>query len=134
MTEVNPNPTPFSPPVSTPTDIEENKDARLWGMLCHLAALAGFVIPFGFIIGPLVVWLIKKNEFPFVDDQGKESLNFQINVILALIVSAVLILVLIGMWLIPAVAITSLIFVIIASVKANDGIRYRYPVCIRFIK
>lgn len=134
MTEVNPNPTPFATPVGNPADIEENKDARLWGMLCHLAALAGFIIPFGFIIGPLVVWLIKKNDFPFVDDQGKESLNFQITVILALIVSAILIIIVIGILLIPAVAITSLIFIIIASVKANSGIRYRYPVCIRFIK
>lgn len=133
MTEVNPNPTPFAPPADV-SSVEENKDARLWGMLCHLAALAGFVVPFGFIIGPLVVWLIKKNEFPFVDDQGKESLNFQITVIIALIVSALLIIVLIGILLLPAVAITSLVFIIIASVKANSGIRYRYPICIRFIK
>ena len=57
-----------------------NKDERMWGMFCHLAALAGFIIPFGNIIGPLIVWQIKKEEFPFVEDQGKESLKFQISI------------------------------------------------------
>ncbi len=54
------------------------KDARTWAMLCHIGAFAGYIIPFGHIIAPLVIWLIKKDESPFVDDQGKESLNFQI--------------------------------------------------------
>jgi uncharacterized Tic20 family protein len=110
------------------------KDARLWGMLCHLSALAGFIIPFGSIIGPLVIWLIKKNESPFVDDQGKESLNFQITVIIAAFICGVLMLILIGIFLLIALGITTLIFIIIASMKANNGEAYRYPFAIRFIK
>ena len=55
-----------------------SKDEKTWAMLCHLSAVAGFVIPFGSILGPLVVWLIKKDEMPIVDLHGKKSLNFQI--------------------------------------------------------
>lgn len=109
-------------------------EERTWGMFCHLAALAGYVIPFGSIIGPLVVWLIKKDQMPFVNDQGKESLNFQITVVIAMIVSGVLMFVLIGFLLLAAVAIADLVFVIIAAIQANKGVAYRYPYTIRFIK
>ena len=111
-----------------------NKDERMWGMFCHLAALAGFIIPFGNIIGPLIVWQIKKEEFPFVDDQGKESLNFQISIFIYLIISGLLVILLIGIALLFAVGIFSLIMTIIAAVKANEGVAFRYPMCIRFIK
>ncbi|MCJ7730588.1 MAG: DUF4870 domain-containing protein [Sedimentisphaerales bacterium] len=107
---------------------EVSKDARMWAMLCHLLGL------FTCFIGPLIIWLIKKDEDPFVDDQGKEALNFQITVAIAGIVSAVLTIVCIGAFLGVAVSIADLIFAIIASVKANSGEAYRYPVCIRFIK
>jgi uncharacterized Tic20 family protein len=106
----------------------------MFGMLCHLSALAGFVIPFGNIIGPLVFWLIKKNEFAFVDDQGKEALNFQITTSLAMIVCLILTLVLIGALLLVAVGVTALIFTIIAAIKANDGVAYSYPFALRLIK
>lgn len=111
-----------------------DKDARLWGMLCHLSALAGAFIPLGSIIGPLVIWLIKKDEIPFVNDQGKESLNFQITMLIGFVVSAVLVLVFIGFFLLIALGITDLIFIIIASVKANNGEAYRYPFALRLIK
>jgi len=103
-------------------------------MLCHLSALSGFIIPFGSLIGPLVVWQIKKNQYPIVDDQGKEALNFQITITLAAIVSAILIVVLVGIALIIAVGIASLVFTIIAAIKANNGETYRYPFCLRLIK
>jgi uncharacterized Tic20 family protein len=106
----------------------------MWAMLCHLSALSGFIIPFGSFIGPLVVWQIKKNQYPIVDDQGKEALNFQITITLAAIVSAILIVVLIGIALLIAVGIASLVFTIIAAIKANNGEAYRYPFCLRLIK
>ena len=118
-------PAPGPPPLS--------QDERTWGMLCHLSALAGYIIPFGNIVGPLVVWLIKKDEMPFVEDQGKEALNFQISVTIYVIVSFVLIFVLIGIFLLIAVGIFSLVMLIIAAIKANQGEAYRYPLCIRFI-
>lgn len=103
-------------------------------MLCHLSALSGFIIPFGSLIGPLVVWQIKKNQYPIVDDQGKEALNFQITVTLAAIASAILIVLLIGIFLLIAVGIASLVFTIIAAIKANNGETYRYPFALRLIK
>jgi uncharacterized Tic20 family protein len=125
-------PQPVPPVGQSPVDPPE---ARTWAMLCHLGALAGFIgIPLGNIIGPLIFWLIKKEQFDMVKDQGKESLNFQITMIIAAIISVVLCLVLIGFILIFAVLIFDLIMVIIAAIKANGGVRYRYPLCIRLIK
>ena len=110
------------------------KEERTWGMLCHLVVFLGFIIPFASIIGPLVIWIIKRDEMPFVEDQGKESLNFQITMMLATIVSVLLMFVLIGFVLIFVVLIFQLIVVIIASIKANEGVYYRYPLSFRFIK
>ncbi len=121
------DPASWPPPVSP--------DEMTWGMLCHLSALAGFIgVPFGNIVGPLVVWMIKKDELPFVDDQGKEALNFQISLTIYALVSGILILLLIGIVLLPAVLIFGLVMVIVASLKANSGEAYRYPLSIRFIK
>ena len=123
----------------SPASKETNKDARMWGMICHLAALAGIVVPvIGSVIGPLVVWQIKKDEFGFVDEQGKEAVNFQISILLYLLISAILWVplsfVCIGVVIPLAISIVDLIFLLIAAVKANDGEHYRYPLTIRFIK
>lgn len=108
---------------------------RLWATFTHLAAFAGYFLPpVGHLLGPLILWLIKKNEMPFVDDQGKEAINFQITMTLATLVSLALIPVLIGFVLLPAVVIFQVVFVILAAVKANDGVFYRYPLCIRFFR
>lgn len=115
------------------TNPAPDKDARLWGMLCHLTAFAGFIVPFGSIIAPLVIWLIKKNDIPFVDDQGKESINFQITVLIAAIICGILMFIGIGFLLLFALAIYAIIMVIIASIKANEGTAYRYPYTLRLI-
>ncbi len=115
--------------------IIEDRDERMWGMLCHVAAFAGFIIPVaGNIIGPLVVYLLKKDEYDFVDDQGKESLNFQITVTILIAVSALLVIIGIGLLLMGLIGIGTFVFTIIAAVKANDGEFYRYPWSIRFLK
>ena len=103
------------------------------GMLCHLLSLFGLLIPLGYVIGPLVMWLVKKDESAFVDANGKESLNFQITVTIAAVVSGFLCLVLIGFLLLPVVIGGWLVLTIIASIKANEGKVYRYPVCLRLI-
>lgn len=121
-------------PAPEPTAAEVGKDARLFGMLCHLLALTGFVVPFGSIIGPLVMWLIKREEFPFVDDQGKEALNFAISMLIYAIVAGILTIVIIGIPLLIAIFVFWLVMVIIAAMKANSGIAYRYPLTIRLIK
>jgi len=120
-------------PVQTPGQAMD-KQERNWAMFCHLAALSGYLVPFGFIIGPLVVWLIKKEEYPLVDDQGKEAINFQITMTICFIVSVILVFVLIGILLLPALAIFNIIMIIVATIKANNGERYRYPFAIRIIK
>lgn len=121
-------------PVEEPTEGAVPKEARTWGMLCHLSALAGYIIPFGNVIGPLVFWLLKKEEFPFVEEQGKEALNFQITMAICGIVATVLIAVVIGLLLLPAVAIFNLVMIIMGSIKANKGESFRYPISIKFIK
>jgi len=109
------------------------KQEKTWGMLCHLSALGVFVFPLGNIIGPLIVWLVKKDESSFVDDQGKESLNFQISFTIYCIIAAILIIVVIGIILLIALGIVFLILVIMAAVKANEGEEFRYPLTIRLI-
>ncbi|MEM9056368.1 MAG: DUF4870 domain-containing protein [Pseudomonadota bacterium] len=110
-----------------------SKDERTWGMLSHLSALAGFIIPFGSVIGPLVVWLMKREEMPFVADQGKEALNFQITMLLASLAALVLVLILVGILLLFALMIFNLVITIVAAVRANDGVRYRYPFALRLV-
>lgn len=111
-----------------------NAEAKQWAMFAHLAALAGFVIPFGSIVGPLLVWQLKKDVDPFVDQNGKEAVNFQITIAIAAVVCFMLMFVVIGVLLFPVLVLIWLIFTIIAGVKANDGVAYRYPMTIRFIK
>ena len=104
-------------------------------MICHLIALVGLLgNGIGFVIGPLVVWLMKKEEDPFIDEQGKEAVNFQITMMIAAAISAALMLILIGFLLIAIVAALMIIFPIIGGIKANAGEHYRYPLTIRFIK
>lgn len=103
-------------------------------MACHLAALAGYIIPFGWIIGPLVVWLIKREESAYVDYHGKEALNFQISVLIYGIISVFLVFILIGIPILIALGIYQVVMIIIATIKASNGEYYRYPLTIRFLK
>jgi uncharacterized Tic20 family protein len=94
---------------------EADKDARTMAMLCHLLAIfTGF-------IGPLVIWLIKKDQYAFVDDQGKEALNFQITMLIAHIVAGLLWCVVVGMAITPILLLMNIIFCIMGTVKANNG-------------
>jgi len=112
-----------------------SRDARKWAMLCHLVALVGLLgNGIGFLVGPLAVWLIKKEDDPFIDEQGKEAVNFQITMLIAALASALLILLLIGIVLLVVVGLMMIILPIIAAIQANEGTHYRYPLTIRFIK
>jgi len=119
------------------TGKELNKDARMWAMICHLGGLGGLipVVPvIGSVIAPLIIWQVKKDEDPFIDEQGKEAVNFQISILIYALVSGLLCFACVGFVLLPAVYIFDLIFLLIAAVKTNDGHHYRYPLTIRFIK
>ena len=104
-------------------------------MGCHLAGLAAFVgIPLGHILGPLIIWLIKREEHPLVNEQGKEALNFQISMTIYGIAAGLLMFVIIGFILLPALVILDVILVVMAAVKTSSGESYRYPITIRFVK
>lgn len=109
-------------------------DERMWAMFCHLSTFSGCFVPMGNILGPLVVWLIKKDQYALVDDQGKEALNFQISVTIWSLIAAALCFVLIGFPLLVALVVFDLVVTIMAAVKANQGHYYRYPMTIRLVQ
>lgn len=111
-----------------------SKDERLWGMLAHLSALSGYFIPFGHLIGPIVIWVIKKDQSAFVDAQGKESINCQITYTIYAAIAVALCFLFIGVLILPVILLTDIILVIIAGIKANEGVHFHYPVIFRFIK
>lgn len=122
----------LTPPENAP--LKPGQQARQWAMLCHLAAFAGLVVPFGNLLGPLIVWQMKKDIDPFVDAQGKEALNFQISVAIAVMVCFLLMLLVIGFPLLALVSIGALVLSIIGGLKANEGLAYRYPFTWRLVK
>lgn len=126
--------TPPSQPSPPSSDIAPKTDnEKTLGLVCHLLSLSTFIIPFGNIIGPLIVWLMKKAESPYLDAHGKEVLNFNISWLIYGLIAALSFLVLIGIILVPVVAVAWVILVIIGSIKASEGKLYRYPLTIRFI-
>ncbi len=114
---------------------------RTWSMLCHISALVVLLgIPFGNILGPFIIWLFKKNEYPAVDRQGRQSMNFQISMtiyaVVALILAITLTPVLIGFLLYPVVGIivvADIILTIVATIRTSDNVPYRYPFTLRII-
>ncbi|HNR67017.1 MAG TPA: DUF4870 domain-containing protein [bacterium] len=112
----------------------DNKNERTWSMLCHISAFAGFVFPFGNIIAPLVIWMIKKDELPQVGEHGKEVVNFQISLAIYILIAALLSIALIGIPILIALFVFGVIVTIIGAMKANEGVFYRYPMSIRFVK
>ena len=109
-------------------------EEKTMGMLCHLLVVVGAIVPFACVIGPLIIWVMKKDQMPFVDSEGKEALNFGITVAIAFVICSLLMFVFIGFLLLPLVWLALLILGILATVSANKGQPYRYPVSIRLIK
>ena len=108
-------------------------EARKWAMFAHIGTFSSIFVPLGNIIAPIVIWQMKKNESPFVVEQAKESLNFQISLMIYSLVSILLCFIIIGFFLIFALVIFGMIIVIVAGVKANEGENYRYPMTLRLI-
>lgn len=114
-----------------PSEYQLSTEARNWGAIGHLSAFIQFVgIPS--FVGPLVVWLFKKDD-PFITDQAKEALNFNISMAIYFIASLLAIILLVGILLVPIVAISWFVLVIVATIRASNGEAYRYPATIRFI-
>ena len=109
-------------------------NVRTWCVMCHLSALAGFVIPgAGHILGPLIVWLVKRGDSAEIDAHGKEALNFQISMLIYNVVAGILCLIVIGFVLLAVLHVLNVVFVIIASLRASEGQIYRYPLTLRLI-
>lgn len=134
--EAGPAP-PASPPQAAPAGPRETDPSvpRNWAAACHLAALFGYAsVPLGFFLGPLIVWAVRRDRYPLVDDQGKEAVNFQLSVLLYTLVCIPLICVCVGIVLLVLLAVMQFVLIIVAAVRASSGERYRYPFTIRFLK
>ncbi|MGN6384411.1 MAG: DUF4870 domain-containing protein [Dyella sp.] len=126
---------PPPPHDEAPASIVPSAEERQWAMFGHLSALLGLVTAgWACFLGPLVIWLVKKDTMPFVADQAKEALNFNITVMIAGAICWILVFVLIGFVLLWALAIVWIVFTILAAIKANEGVTYRYPFALRLIK
>jgi uncharacterized protein len=123
METTQPPPTPIS-----------SADVRTWNVLCHASALLGLFLHFlGHLLGPLIVWMVKRGDSPEIDAHGRESLNFQLSMLIYDAIAAILCLVLIGIPILIALWIMNTVCVIIASIRASEGKFYRYPITIRFL-
>jgi uncharacterized Tic20 family protein len=115
-------------PPSLPADPVPTQDEKNLGLIMHVLSLVGFSL-----IGPLIVWLVKKDESPFINAQGRELLNFQLSFLIYAIVCIPLCFVLIGIPLLIIVGLASFILTIIGLVKATEGKIYRFPVTIKML-
>jgi len=116
-----------------PAGMAPSRDECHWAMLSHLSAMLMYLTLVGGFIAPLVIYVLKRDQMPFVADQGRETLNFQITILLALCVGGALMWVLVGFVLVPLILLFHFVVTIIASVRAADGIAYRYPLCLRLL-
>lgn len=110
------------------------KEPRNLAMLCHLLALSGLCVPFGHLLGPLILWALKREEHPYIDDQGREAVNFQLTMTIVLMVVFMLMFLLVGFLLLPVFIIYQIVLIVMAAVAANEGRSWRYPATIRFLK
>ncbi|MEM7145793.1 MAG: DUF4870 domain-containing protein [Verrucomicrobiota bacterium] len=141
MSEEESNETPAAPEpqgdaVSAPGS--PSSDEKTMAMLTHLLSFTAYFTGIGMIAGPLILWLIKKDTMPFVDDQGKEAVNFNISFFIyymvAFFLCATVILMIVGIPALLVLFVLHIVFVIMAAIKASNGEAYRYPMTIRFIK
>lgn len=118
--------------VSTPAATTvTTSESRNWAVGSHLSAFVTFLGIPG-LLGPLAIWLLKQDD-PYVADQAKEALNFNISFLIYGLISAVAVIVLVGIIALPVVAVTWFVLVIAASIAASRGETYRYPFTIRFL-
>lgn len=131
-------PPPPPPHDEAPSVGAPNAQERQWAMFAHLSALIGGLLTghwlgIGCFLAPLIIWLVKKDTMPFVADQAKEALNFNITVAIAGLICGLLMFVLVGFVLLPVLGIVWLVLIIMAAIKANEGVSYRYPFALRLI-
>jgi hypothetical protein len=111
-----------------------NDEDRTWGSLAHLAALSGLLIPFGSLLGPLLMWRTRGQRSSFVGDQALEALNFNITVALAFLVCLALVWLFVGILMIAVLVIYWIVMTVVATINAGEGRTYRYPYALRLVK
>ena len=109
-------------------------ETRQWAMLLHLSLLAGFVVPGGGFIAPILIWQIKKEKLPGIDPHGRMAVNWLISAVIYAVASTILVFVVIGIPMLMALAVCGVVFPIIAGLKANEGELWKYPLTIQFLK
>lgn len=129
-----PPPVGDTPSHTTSGTIMSQAEEQQWAMFTHISALAGVLTGIGFIVGPLIMWLLRKDQSAYIDEHGKEAVNFQITMMIAAFISSLLIILLIGLPLLLVVILAMVILPIVAGLKAGKGESYRYPFTIRLIK
>ena len=122
------------PAVEPDAEIGPTPDERNLALLSHIGTLAGYLVGFGHILVPLLIWLLKKDESEFVRRNAVESLNFQISMTIWFIISAILVFVLIGIPMLVVLGIIDLVCIILATIRASHGETYRYPLTIRLVQ
>lgn len=110
------------------------KEINQWNFFIHLSQLSGIFIPLGNIIIPLVLWQIKKDQWPEVAEHGREVMNWQLSLLIYVIVGYILVFFLVGFVVLLALCIAFLVFAIVGAIKAQDGTLWKYPLTIRFLK
>jgi uncharacterized Tic20 family protein len=127
--------TTYPQPPPTPVNASAIANVRTWAAFIHASALLGVLFHFpGHLLGPLILWLVKRDSSPELDAHGKEAVNFQISMLIYNAVAAVFCLILVGFVFLAILWVLNAIFAIIAAIKASDGEFYRYPMTIRFIQ
>lgn len=114
--------------------MESSFNEKQWVLLSHLSGFAGFIFPFGNILGPLIIWLLKKDKSLAVEEHSREALNFQISISIYILIASALIIALVGLVLLPVIIIVQIFLMIKATLQADKGGFYVYPITIRFIK
>jgi uncharacterized Tic20 family protein len=128
------------PQASVHDDVVPVGDERTWALLGHLSAFSAFITGLGCVLGPLIVWLVKRDTLPFAADQAREALNFNITMLIAGAALILFTIVTFGIGALLAVPLGFvlffywLVFTIIAAVNANNGVRYRYPLTLRLVQ
>jgi len=123
----------LSPQGSVPDKSARELQCRQWAMFLHFSLLAGFVVPLAGLVAPVIIWQIKKTEYPELDVHGKIAANWILSLIVYAVVSALLILVLVGIPLLIALGVLAVVFPIVGGIKANNGETWKYPLSIQFL-
>ena len=111
-----------------------DKDARMWSMILHLSMLSNCVIPIAGVVAPIIIWQIKKDEHPIVDVHGKNAVNWIISAVIYSVICLILVFAVIGIFLLFILGALSIVFPIMAGIKANNGEVWKYPMTIQFLK